>query len=504
MVNQSQSNKRIAKNTLLLYFRMLLLMGVNLYTSRIILQILGVEDFGIYNVIGGVVAMFSVISGSLAAAISRFLTFELGCGNIENLKRVFSSSVTIQLLLSIVILVLAESIGVFFMNTQMTIPPNRIVAANWVMQFSLLTFVINLISVPYNAAIIAHEKMAAFAYVSIFEGLGKLGIAFLIMISPIDKLIFYAVLMCILAVIIRVLYGVYCKKNFEECTCHLIFDKKQLKTMFGFAQWSFIGNSAGIMRNQGVNILLNLYYGPIVNAANGIANQVSTAVYGFANNFIIAVNPQIIKSYSQNEIEKSSALVKNSSRLSFLLLLLIIIPVIIETDFIMSLWLGNVPQYASNLVRLSLVMILFESLSLPLITIQNATGIIRDYQLVVGVLHLLNFPFSWIILSLGAPPTSVYFISIILVLICFYARLFMLKRIVNNISIKDFTIDVFLRCTLIFIFSYICVYIEYTLIDNAIIVIATSIITTILFGYIFGMKKDEKKIIIDKIIKIIK
>ena len=217
MTDTAQNNKRIAKNTLLLYIRMLLLMAINLYTSRIILKALGVEDFGIYNVVGGVVSMFSIISSSLSTAISRFLTFELGKGDKEKLKNIFSASVTIQLLLSIIIVVLVELIGVWFLNTKMSIPPQRIFAANWVLQFSLLTFVINLISIPYNAAIIAHEKMSAFAYVSIIEGIGKLCIAFLIMISPFDKLIFYAILMCTLAIIVRLIYSYYCKRHFEEC-----------------------------------------------------------------------------------------------------------------------------------------------------------------------------------------------------------------------------------------------------------------------------------------------
>lgn len=255
----SDNNKRIAKNTLLLYFRMLFMMVVSLYTSRVILNALGVEDFGIYNVVGGLVSMFSVISGSLSAAISRFITYELGKGDQSNLNKIFSASVTIQLLLSLIIVVLIESVGVWFLNTKMTIPADRMTAANWVLQFSIVTFVINLISVPYNAAIIAHEKMSAFAYISILEAVGKLTIAFLIMWSPIDELICYAILMCAVAVIVRLTYGHYCKKHFAECTYHFHWDKEILKRMFGFAGWNFIGSIAGILRGQGINVLLNLF-----------------------------------------------------------------------------------------------------------------------------------------------------------------------------------------------------------------------------------------------------
>lgn len=228
-MNTSENNKRIAKNTLLLYFRMLLTMIVSLYTSRVVLNTLGVEDYGIYNVVGGVVAMFSVISGSLSAAITRFITFELGTGNKESLNKVFSSSVTIQIGLALIIVILAETVGVWFLNAKMNIPDGRMLAASWVFQFSLLTFAISLISVPYNASIIAHEKMSAFAYISIFEAASKLGVAFLIAVSPIDQLIFYAMLICCIAIIIRLIYGIYCKRNFEECSYHFIYDGSLLK-----------------------------------------------------------------------------------------------------------------------------------------------------------------------------------------------------------------------------------------------------------------------------------
>ena len=262
MENTSTNNKRIAKNTLLLYFRMLFMMAVSLYTSRVVLNALGVEDFGIYNVVGGVVAMFSMLSGSLSSAITRFITYELGAGNRENLVKIFSSSVTIQIGLAVLIILLAEAVGVWFLNVKMNIPDARMVAANWVFQFSILTFAINLISVPYNASIIAHERMSAFAYISILEAIGKLAIAFLIVISPMDKLIFYAILMCAVALVVRFAYGAYCKKHFEECTYHFIFDKDLLKRMFGFAGWNFIGATSAVLRDQGGNVVINLFLRP--------------------------------------------------------------------------------------------------------------------------------------------------------------------------------------------------------------------------------------------------
>lgn len=313
----SQNNKRIAKNTLLLYFRMLFMMVVSLYTSRVVLNALGVEDFGIYNVVGGVVAMFSMLSGSLSAAITRFITYELGTGNQENLKKIFSSAVTIQLWLAILIIFLAEAVGVWFLNVKMNIPEIRMTAANWVFQFSVLTFAVNLISVPYNASIIAHERMSAFAYISILEAIGKLAIAFLVVVSSIDRLVFYAILMCVVALIVRLAYGFYCKRHFDECTYHFIFDKDLLKRMFGFAGWNFIGAASSILRDQGGNIIINLFAGPTVNAARGIAFQVNNAIHGFVSNFMTALNPQITKSYASGNSDYMMILICQGARLSF-------------------------------------------------------------------------------------------------------------------------------------------------------------------------------------------
>ena len=334
MSNTTENNKRIAKNTLLLYFRMLFLMAVSLYTSRVVLNALGVEDFGIYNVVGGVVAMFSVLSGSLSTAISRFITYELGKGNKENLNKIFSSAVTIQFGLAGIIILLAETIGIWFLNIKMNIPEVRMEAANWVFQFSILTFAINLISVPYNASIIAHEKMSAFAYISILEAVGKLTIAYLITISPIDKLIFYAILMCAVALVVRLTYGNYCKRHFSECTYHFSWDKLLLKQMFGFAGWNFIGASSAILRDQGGNVVINLFCGPTVNAARGIAFQVNNAVNQFVTNFMTALNPQITKSYASGDKEYMMTLIFQGARLSFYMLFLLSLPILVNTHYL--------------------------------------------------------------------------------------------------------------------------------------------------------------------------
>lgn len=496
----SANNKRIAKNTLLLYFRMLLLMAVSLYTSRVVLNALGVEDFGIYNVVGGVVAMFTVISGSLSAAISRFITFELGKSNENNLKKTFSAAVTIQLFLSLAIVILLETLGVWFLNFKMTIPADRLTAANWVLQFSIVTFVINLISVPYNATIIAHERMSAFAYISIFEAVGKLIIAFLIMVSPIDRLVFYAILMCAVAVSVRLMYERYCKKHFSECTYHFLWDKELLQRMFGFAGWNFIGSSAGVLRTQGINILLNIYFDPIVNAARGIAVQVNNAVSSFSTNFLMAVNPQIIKSYSQQDTERAYMLVMYGARFSFLLLSVISLPIISETEYILTLWLKIVPDYSVVFVRLALILTIVEAISLPLVTLQQATGKIRNYQIVVGTLHMVNFPISFIFLHFGFNPEIVYLIAIGLAFISLYARLYMLKQVID-ISIMKFNKDVVFRSITVALLMILSLLMVEGHIHNFFANVIFSLLVAVFWSIIVGLKKQEFIYVYSKMIK---
>jgi O-antigen/teichoic acid export membrane protein len=505
MSQTSDNNRRIAKNTLLLYFRMLFMMVVSLYTSRVVLNSLGVEDFGIYNVVGGVVAMFSVISGTLSAAISRFITYELGKENQEKLNKIFSASVTIQLLLSLIIVILIESVGIWFLNEKMTIPLERMASANWVLQFSVITFVINLISVPYNAAIIAHEKMSAFAYISILEAICKLAIAFFIMISHIDKLIFYTILMCLVSIIVRFTYGHYCKKHFEECTYHFHWDKEILKNMFGFAGWNFIGASSAVLRDQGGNIILNIYFGPSVNAARSIANQVNGAITGFVQNFMTALNPQITKSYASNDRGYMMALIFQGARLSFYMLLLLSLPVLINTHYILVIWLKLVPEHAVLFVQLILIFAMSESISNPLITAMLATGKIRNYQIVVGAFQILNLPISYICLELGCIPESVLVVAIFISQICLAARLYMLRGLIG-LSSKQYLKKVYFNILIVTFFSLIipCIlrrYMSDTFFAFVLITL-TSLVCTLIVVYYIGCNRDERAFVFSKFSKI--
>ena len=502
MTDIAQNNKRIAKNTLLLYMRMLFMMAVSLYTSRVILHTLGVEDFGIYNVVGGVVSMFSVISGSLSAAISRFITYELGKGDKDKLIRIFSSSVTIQIGLGLVILILAELVGVWFLNAKMNIPDGRMYAANWVFQLSILTFVINLVSVPYNAAIIAHEKMSAFAYISILEVIAKLVIVYLLVISPIDKLIFYAVLMATVALLIRFVYGYYCKRHFEECTYHFIFDKELLKKMFGFAGWNFIGAASAVLRDQGGNIVINLFCGPAVNAARGIAYQVNTAINGFVSNFMMALNPQITKSYASGDKEYMMTLIFQGARLSFYILLLLSLPVIVNAHYILTLWLKIVPEHTTQFVQLVLIFAMSESISNPLVTAMLATGKIRDYQIVVGGLQMMNLPISYVLLRLGCIPETVLIVAICISQCCLAARLYMLRGMIG-LSVSRYLSKVYLNVLLVAVLSAIipCVVfycLNETFVNFMLICVASAICTCIVIYYV-GCNNQERQFILSKV-----
>lgn len=501
-IQTSENNKRIAKNTLLLYFRMLLLMVVSLYTSRVTLAALGVEDYGIYNVVGGVVAMFSMLSGSLSAAISRFITFELGRGDKERLKTVFSTSVNIQIGLAIIIMVLAEIGGVWFLNCKMNIATERLLAANWVLQCSIITFMINLISVPYNAAIIAHERMSAFAYISILEAVLKLLVVYLLYVTLYDRLIVYAVLLCLVAIALRLIYGIYCKRNFEECTYHFIYDKSILRSMTGFAGWNFIGVASGALRGQGVNIVINLFCGAAVNAARAISFQVNNAVNSFASNFMTAINPQITKSYASDNYGYMMQLIFQGARLSYYLLLFISLPLILEADTVLKLWLEEVPEHTTLFVQLILVFGMEEALSNPLITAMLATGDIKKYQLTVGGLQLMNFPVSYMLLKFGLFPEVTIIAAIVIGQWCLATRLYMLRSMIGLSSIA-FMKKVYLNIISVSIVAMLPpLLLHIVMIEDRWLrffaVLAVSVVSTLASIYYIGCSKSERDLVVQK------
>ncbi len=502
MSNNIANNKRIAKNTLFLYFRTLIILVVSLYTSRVILNALGVEDYGIYNVVGGVVAMFSVISGALSSAISRFITFELGKGKTEKLGIVFSTSVNIQFGISLLIILIGEIVGLWFLNYKMNIPPERLVAANWVLQCSLLTFCINLISVPYNACIIAHEKMDTFAYVSVLEAFLKLAVCFLILVSPLDRLIFYAILLVFVSLIIRMTYTVYCHRHFEESHYHFVFDKSVMREMTGFAGWNFFTNSAYIFNTQGVNLLINLFFGVTVNAARGIATQVDQAVTQLVNSFTTAINPQITKSYAAGRKEEMVALVCRGAKFSYFLMFVFALPVLMETEYILTIWLKIVPPHAVNFVRLAIIATMVNIIGKTGYAACMATGKIRKYVLYITPVTCLVFPLSWIGFELGAPSEIPYLLYALVYIGNEIIRLKMMKELLDFPIIK-FVKDVI--CVIIVVtFIAIVVPLSVTLFmePNAtrlVISLSVSLATATTTIFILGFTKREKHAIVDYI-----
>ena len=478
-------------------------MAVSLFTSRVILNTLGVEDYGIYNVVGGIVTMFSVLSGSLSSSISRFITFELGKGNIERLKTIFSTGVNIQLGMSVLIIIVAEAVGIWFLNTKMNIPADRMVAANWVFQCAILTFVLNLLSVPYNAAIIAHEKMSAFAYISVVEVSLKLIIVYMLMISPFDRLETYAVLLLLVGAVIRFIYGYYCKRHFEECTYHFVLDKPVLKEMTGFAGWNFLGNGAYMLNTQGVNILMNLYFGVAVNAARGVATQVDAALKQFVNNFTTAVNPQITKSYAQGDLDYMHKLVCRSAKFSAFLMMFFAVPIILETNTILTIWLKTVPDYAVIFLQWIIISSFMDTvLANSLVTTMFATGKIKRYQIIVTTVGCLVFPLSWIAFKLGFEPQVGYILYFIIYTILLFVRLYLLKDMVK-LPVMMYIREVLYKLAPVIVVGFAIPGILILTMDagwlRLILVCLLSVLVTAASEYFIGLSNKEKDFVAEKI-----
>lgn len=507
MANISENNKRIAKNTVFLYFRMLFTMGVSLYTSRVVLNTLGVEDFGIYNVVGGVVMMFSFLSTTMAFASTRFITYELATGNKELLKRIFSISCTFHFIIAIASMLLLEIIGVWFLNHKMNIASERIEAANWVFQFAIISFFISIISLPYNAAIIAHEKMTAFAYISILEVSLKLFIVFTLNWIIFDKLKLYAILTCLVAILLRFVYGWYCQKQFEECRKYkFLFDKSLFMSMFNYVGWSLYTNLSHVSYLQGINILLNLFFGVVINTARGIAVQVQTVVLQFVTNFQMAANPQIIKYYAQKQYEIMFNLVFRISKFSFFILFLLCIPLEFYMDLVLQLWLKNVPEYVVLFCRLTLILPLINVVTLPFATIVLATGKLKKNSIILGTCNLLILPTSFIFLRFGYPPEIVFYVNIFFYVVTMFARLYIVKILVNFPALRFFT-EVLSRILCITIlttgFSYFSSrWIEKDLI-GLIIFSCISAIQISITVFFIGLNKQERQLIGRKISQIV-
>ena len=427
----SVNNKRILKNTLFLYFRMIVVMAVNLYTVRVVLHQLGVVDYGIYNVVGGVVSMFSFINSTLTTSSQRYFSIELAKGDEVKLNQWFCLNITTFSIFILAFLIISETIGLWFVNTQMVIPEERLFAVNVVYQLSICTFCIHFFSIPYHALIIAHEKMSAFAYISIVEVLLKLCIALLLVVILWDKLIVYGILMFLVSCGITGAYIVYNIRHFRESKYHLYWNRKEMKDLLSFSGWHFFGTFSTVIRSQGINILLNMFFNPAINAARAIAFQIYHAVSQLSANFIVAVKPQIYKSYTKGNYDELYRLIIRSSTICSFLVSVLIFPILIDTNFVLGLWLKNVPDYAVVFTQLVLINGLIDAVNGPLAAAALATGKIKNYELLVATAILMNLPFSYIALKLGAEPTATMIVSIVISVFVTYARAYMAYKMVG-------------------------------------------------------------------------
>lgn len=453
----SNDNKRIAKNTLMLYIRMLLVMAVSLYTSRVMLNALGIADYGIYNIVGSVVVAFSFISGPLGTATQRFLSYELGRKNFSKLNTLFSLSLFIYILLAIVLFFVIEIAGQWFIHYKMQLPAERLSAAIWAFHFSVLSFIISLFKICFDALIISHEKMAFYAYLGIAEVILKLVNALSIVYCTSDKLILFALNLTLISAIILFFMIIYCKKKMLHIRIRFVWDKAIFKELFGFSGWSLFGSIASMSANQGLNILLNTFYGVVVNAAMGIANQVGVAVNQFVINFQTAFRPQIVKSYASGQLESLKILIMNTSKYSFLLLFGLVCPIVFNIHFILEVWLKNVPLYAAEFCILMLIYALLETLSAPMWMTIQATGHIRLYQLVISSVIFLNILLSYVFLRMGFSPVIVLKIKCCLDVAYLLVRLFFIHKLIQ-FSIYQYMKAVGLRLTAIVLLSFMVTY----------------------------------------------
>lgn len=507
MSDHSEANKRIAKNTMLLYGRMGLMMIISFFTARITLEALGVVDYGINNVVGGLVSMFSLISGSLTASAGRFITFGLGEGNKEKLNRIFVTAVNIHIILAIIVVIAIETIGVWFLVNKMVIPPDRLVAAHWVLQCSTISFAIGLLSTPYNAAIIAHEKMGVYAYFSIFDAIARLAIVFSIKYYGGDKLILLAVISLIPTIVKQLYYWYYCKSRFEECHYTPLWDKKIFKEMFSFAGWNFFGNAAYMLNTQGVNMLINMFFGVTLNAARGICFQIESIVNQFAGNFSVAINPQITKSYAAKDYNYTYTLIKRGAIYSYCLMLILVAPIVMEIDSILKIWLINVPEHTANFTRLGLFNNLVMTLGGSLYTAIIASGKIKKYQIIITIAGAWVFPLTYIAFWMGMPAESTFIIYFAVYFMLVILRAYLAIEIIN-LNIWRYLKDVVLKTIYITIVAFVPVFaITYifkenilrTIIAGPIIVISTAIIS-----YSIGLDKEEKDFVNRKIKALLK
>lgn len=497
------NSTRIAKNTFFLYIRSFFVLLISLYTSRIVLRELGVEDFGIYNVVGGVIGMISFLNSSMASTYQRYFNFEMGKKNEKGLADLFKSSITVQLIYAAIIVIIAETIGVWFLNTQLVISPDRMIAAQWVYQISILSFVITVFQAPFTALIISNEKMNIFAIVSILDAVLKLLIVFMLPYFDYDKLIIYSFLLILITLLNFLIYIFVCKRKFSTCVISFNWNRENLKSLFSFGSWTMIDSLSQALKSQGLNILLNIFFGSVVNAARGIAYQVLNAINQFVQNFQTSFRPQLTKSYAEGDLDYMYKLYYSSTKISFFLLWCLSLPIIIETPAILGLWLGdNVPEYTIVFTRIILLTALVSAYANPTSGIAYATGKIKTFNILVSGLNLLIVPIAYLFLKLGFGPESAMIVSLIMSVIVQIVRLFVLRRLLP-FSLKTYFKEVIIPTSVVFLLTpiipYFCKYIMQESLVYSLLICFISVISVGFLGWIFGLNNTEKQIIKSKL-----
>lgn len=504
---KSENNHRIAKNTLMLYVRMLFSMLVSLYTSRVILNALGVEDYGIYNVVGGFVGMLGFLNVSMSGATSRFISYELGRNNSGNVSKIFSSSLIIHVGIALFIFILCETIGVWFIEYKLVIPSDKMYAARIVYQFIVITTALNIIQTPYSACIMAHEKFDIYAYVEIVNVVLKLTIAFITLSVVSNRLVIYGFLLFLVGCGMMGFYIFYCIHNFKESHFRWIWDKVVLRKIVSFCGWDLYGNASVIARTQGITVLLNLFFGPIVNAAAGISTQVQGAVMGFGSNVVTAFRPQIIKQYAAGNHQDAINLLRTGMKITSLLLSIVTIPLIVELNFVIGLWLGLVPEYVIPICSCTLIFNFFTGISLLLATLIHATGRVKRISLINGSLYLAVLPMSYILFSIGIlKPWLPFLINIIAIFIGVLSNAYTIKLYINEFSLKNFVMGDYLRCLVMFFGVYVITnqlnksFVEGWARLLTIVMISTSMLIAIWYGFVCDseMRKRIRTFIISK------
>ena len=498
---------RVMRNTALLYFRMALMMCINLYTSRVVLQVLGVEDYGIFYVVWGLVYILNFLNASMTASTQRFLTFELGTGNKKRLHEVFITSVHIHFIISLFLILISETGGLWFLSEKMVIPGERMTAAMWCFQLSLVTAVAEVMSCPYQSVIIAREKMSAFAYISILDAFLKLAIVGMLLLTGFDRLIMYAILYTIEKLLIRVVYNLYCTRHFEESRYQWFHDKTLFRKMSSFAGWSMVENLAYVLYTQGLNMLLNVFFGPVANAAQAAASQARNAIGQFSRNFQMAINPQITKTYAAEQLKEMHLLIFRGSRLTFCLLLMLCLPLAVEAPIVLDIWLKEVPEGTADFLILLLVVLIVQQMSSPLIAAIQATGNIKKFQIISGGLMILVVPVAYVVLKMGGAPWTVFAAYLLISIFAYIATIrIVLPQI--HMSVKDYTLHVLKPCSFVLLLSLIAPVIMKQLTDTGIwlslLTITITVISTGVLCYTIGIDKEMRVMIKEKVCKIIK